>query len=180
MVENFQIDSYVSPNSSPEVLLACGPIHEIASYADLLRQTREVTVEAQADDGRTGFLKAHLGPMKYRDFLKLMNSPLLNGHVSLIRHAVPSSEHGRVDDVGNPHAPPVIVGILGDPETITRIREHLGWASMHPLSLRFSGEGVYFEPDESVVDAYADFVRDAEAGLYANVSVMLLRRVTPK
>ncbi len=47
---------------------------------------------------------------------------------------------------------------------------------MHPLFLGFTGEGVYFEPDEDVFDAYVDFVRDAEAGLYANVSVVLLRR----
>jgi hypothetical protein len=174
--DSFQIASYVSPNLSSEVLIAYGPIEGVAAFAAIIGRIPEATIEAQADDGCIGFLKVHISQIKYIDFIRLMQLRPPNVEIPFVRHAVPSSEHGRVGDVGNPHAEAVIVGILGDADTVERIKEHLDWATMHPLFLGFTGEGVYFEPDEDVFDAYVDFVRDAEAGLYANVSVVLLRR----
>ena len=176
MTDDFEIDSYVSPNPTPEVLLACGPLDDVRRYLNVLKQTPHVTIAAEANDGRTGFFKVHVGGMTYRDFINLIQARPATVQMPFVRRAVPTGDHGRVDDVGNPHAPRVIVGLLADPATIARITEHLDWASLRPLSLGSAGEGVWFEPEADAADDYAVFVKEAEAGLYANASVVLLRQ----
>lgn len=172
----FEIAGYISPNLSPEVLIACGPDAEIAEFADRIGQAESATVLARASDGETAFLKAHLGPMSYGDFIGLMTSCPPHVDVPFVRRAAPSNDDGRVEDVGNPHAP-VIVGILADAQTLAGIKNHLCWAKCQPLDLQHAGKGAFFEPEGTDVDAYEAFVRDAAAGLYANAVVVLLRRV---
>ncbi len=172
----FEIAGYISPNPSPEVLIACGPDDEIAEFADRIGKIASADIVARASDGTTAFLKAHLHEMRYREFIELMVSCPPHIDIPFVRRVSPSIGNGRLEDVGNPHAPPVIVGILADPQSLATIVSHLSWAKCESLDLRFEGRGVFFEPDDGNFEAYEAFVRDAAAGYYANAVIVLLRR----
>jgi hypothetical protein len=172
----FEIAGYISPNITPEVLIACRPDAEIAEFAKRIERLECATLVARASDGTTAFLKAHLPALLYRDFIDLMASCPPHVEMPFVRRASPLREDGRVEDVGNPHAPPVIVGVLADPQAVEAIKVHLSWARCQPLNLEHAGRGVLFEPQEDDIDAYGAFVRDAAAGHYANAVVVLLKR----
>ena len=173
----FEIAGYISPNPSPEVLIACGPDDEIVEFADRIGKMQSAAIVARASDGTTAFLKAHLHETtSYREFMNLMASCPPHVDIPFVRRVCPSIENGRLEDVGNPHAPPVIVGILADARTLVGIVSHLSWAKRQPLDLGWQGRGVFFEPDNETFEAYEAFVRDAAAGYYANAVIVLLRR----
>jgi hypothetical protein len=172
----FEIAGYISPNITPEVLIACGPDAEIEEFAERIGQLECATIVARASDGTTAFLKAHLQALLYRDFIDLMASCPPHVETPVVRRACPSRDDGRTEDVGNPHAPPVIVGVLADPQALEAIKAHLSWARCQPLNLAHAGRGFLFEPQEDDIDAYGAFVRDAAAGYYANAVVALLKR----
>lgn len=157
--------------------MACGPEAEIAEFAVRIEQVEGATIIARASDGETAFLKAHLPAVRYGDFMGLMASRPPHVEMPFVGRAFRSSEDGRIEDVGNPYAPPVIVGVIADAQVLERIKTHLPWARWQPMDIEHFGGGVFYEPVEDDREAYEAFVREAAAGYYANASVVLLRAV---
>lgn len=166
---------YVSPNPSPTRLLISGPPAEVSAMRDKTAGTGTFHLVAAAEDRGIAFARFQLAPdALYRDVGAILYEMQRSGLMTTMDQAVASCSDGRAEDIGDPHAEPIRVGLLGGDAAVGPLRAALPWARLTPLRLADGRTGWRFAPGADDGIAYQLFVERAAAAKFPGVEVVLL------
>lgn len=163
---------FISPNPSPLGWMVSGPPARVAELEATARAVPAVRQVARAVDGDVAFVRFELSPsLVYGDWMALMNK----AHAPQVLRSepsptVPSCADGRAEDVGDSHASPVVVGVIGEPARAASVAHELGEPTT-PIRLANGQVGFSCTPQDG--NLYAQFI--ARAVKAADVQVVLLR-----
>ncbi|WP_321164042.1 putative quinol monooxygenase [Sphingomonas sp. Root710] len=166
---------YVSPNPSPTRLLISGPPAQVSAMSNRAAGTGTFHLVAAAEDRGIAFARFQLAPNAlYRDVGGILFEMQRSDLMTTMDQAVDSCRDGRAEDIGDPHATPIRVGLLGEKAAVEPVRAALPWARFSPLRLAGGRTGWSFAPGDDDGIAYQLFVARAAAAKFPGVEVVLL------
>jgi hypothetical protein len=176
LVALMTIACFISPNPSPWNLMVSGPPADVAALDSAVRSTPGVSSVAQASDGPIAFARYDIsGEVKYGAFIGVLNRVQQSELMMTFTQSVQSCADGRQDDVGNPHAPPVAVGVIAPDGALADIKAGLGWTKIEPIRLADGRQGIGFRPDPDHADKYGLFAVKAARGEWPKAQIILVR-----
>jgi hypothetical protein len=171
------IACYISSNPSPLEWVVSGPKASVESMREIVLAVPGAEMVDKAPGSHFDFARFRLpSTARYGDFMTTTiaaRQPDLLG--SPIAPMIPDcTADGRADDIGNPHVPPVLVGLLGDAEGLARLRRQIPWATLSDMTLADGRRGLAFRPAADQASLYASFLESVAAGDFADSDVVLL------
>lgn len=172
---------YISSNPSPLEWMASGPKAEVQAVERAVSAVPGAETVDRASGSHLDFVRFRVpATIRYGDFMGMMNAAwrprvLMSSPAPLIPNCAPN---GRADDIDDPYASPVVVGVFGDAENLARVRQQNPWAAFSSVSLTDGRNGIAVRLSADQIAQYETFV--AAARHYSNVEVVLLSGWTSK
>ena len=167
---------YLSLNPSPTEWLLSGPKGSLAELESVARATAGAEVLDRATGESFDFIRLRFAKtILYGDYMNLMNVALPSDVLGTMpAPTIPNCPpEGRLEDVGNPHAP-VDIGVFGSAQALALLREQNSWARFSDVTLNNGRTGLRFTPSSAQADSYSRFVSEAADGEYEGVEIVIL------
>jgi hypothetical protein len=171
------IACFISPNASPSSWMIGGRSQDVTAIETTAQASGSIRRTAGAKDGETAFAIFEFDAVTpYREIGGIMfDAQRRKLLVSVPTPGIPSCTDGSAEDVGDSHAPDVIVGIFGEARPIEAMMADLPWAKTVATRLPDGQQGISFKPSPEQAILYGSFVEKAASGGFPDVRIVLLK-----
>jgi hypothetical protein len=147
------ITCYVSPNPTPYEWQVSGSRASVDAFVAVLSEVPEAKLVDRAAGAALDFALVEFPPtLRYRDYIRLLQSATeVNLQPPSLRQKVRSCKDGRAEDVDDPYAAPVILGIVGAPGALDKLGAATSWTTTSPVLLADGRAAVTFRPTEDQI-----------------------------
>ena len=171
------IACYISPNPSPFEWMVSGSGAEVRAVERTVLATPGVEVVDRASGAQLDFVRFRAPvAVRYADFMSMVSAAWRPGVLSSPpAPTIPScGPDGRAADIGASHARPVVLGVFGSADDLSRVRRQNGWAGFSDIVLASGQAGIALQPSSAQASQYEAFVAQARRGELGNLDVVLL------
>jgi hypothetical protein len=175
------IACYISSNPSPLEWMVSGPKAEVQAVERVVSAAPGAEIVDRASGSDLDFARFRVpATIRYGDFMGMMNAAwrpriLMSSPTPVIPNCAPN---GRADDIDDPYASAVVVGLFGDADNLAHLREQNPWATFSSVVRADGRSGLAFQPSGGQIAQYEAFV--AAAGKYPNIEMVLLSMPSSK